>query len=476
MIDAESSAERAISSGRGGFGALIAGPLSLFLNRELEPEYEPVNSKRLVRTVDRIADRIDREPFVGALSVDPATLEVATEQPEAGIGVRRGLTAQSLLAAFRAGRGSIEIPVRRRPAPSPAEVEAVAREAERYLRKPLRVRSAGTEAVFAPEQVSGLLAIESSGDGTGGGPDSGIRLGADRGEVEAFVSRFAGSRDRQARDAGLDTPAQPPVTLSEQGDLSWSPRPGVASVREARAGRRVLQGQAVEATTEAIRAGRHRVRFRTERVEPGVTTAEAKDATALLGTFTTSYSCCEPRVTNIQRMAETVDGTVIGPGEQFSLNGIAGERTRANGYKPAPTIGEGNELIDTVGGGVSQFSTTAYNAAYFSGLQIDSHTPHSFYISRYPPGRESTLNFGTIDLLWTNDTSTPVVVRSSASDTSVTVSIYGGNGGRRVKAETQSRSDNDQGGFDMTVDRVVIGPDGSREREPFTTIYGVPAE
>ena len=188
----ESSAERAISSGRGGFGALIAGPLSLFLNRELEPEYEPVNSKRLVRTVDRIADRIDREPFVGALSVDPATLEVATEQPEAGIGVRRGLTAQSLLAAFRAGRGSMEIPVRRRPAPSPAEVEAVAREAERYLRKPLRVRSAGTETVFAPEQVAGLLAIESSGDGTDGGPDSGIRLGADRGEVEAFVSRFAG--------------------------------------------------------------------------------------------------------------------------------------------------------------------------------------------------------------------------------------------------------------------------------------------
>jgi len=364
------------------------------------------------------------------------------------------------------------IPFRRQSAPSPAEVASVAREAERYLRKPLRISTADGGAAFAPEQLAGVLAIEA----TGGGPSPGIRLGADSEGVGALVSEFAGSRDLPVRDAGLDTPARPPVTLTEQGDLTWSPKPGVATVRPARDGRRILQDRAVDATSRAVRNGSHQVRFLTERVEPGVTTSVARNATSLLGTFTTSYSCCEPRVTNIQRMAETVDGTVIGPGEQFSLNGVAGERTTANGYKPAPTIGEGNTLIDTVGGGVSQFSTTAYNAAYFAGLQIDSHTPHSFYISRYPPGRESTLDFGSIDLLWTNDTNAPVVVRSSASGTSVTVSIYGGNGGRRVKAETQSRSDSSQGGFDITIDRVIVGPDGTRTREPFTTFYGVPAE
>ena len=111
-----------------------------------------------------------------------------------------------------------------------------------------------------------------------------------------------------------------------------------------------------------------------------------------------------------------------------------------------------------------------------AGLQIDSHTPHSFYIDRYPAGREATLNFGTIDLLWTNDTEAPVVVRSSASDTAVTVSIYGGNGGRRVRAETQSRTSNDQGGFDITIDRVVVAGDGTRSRDSFTTVYGLPAE
>ena len=315
-----------------------------------------------------------------------------------------------------------------------------------------------------------MLAIESTGSGTG------VRLGVDADGVESLVAGFAKRRDRPARDAGLDTPAEPPVTLSEQGDLSWRPKPGAATVKQSRDGRQIRQRRAVRAMIRAVRAGEHQVRFDTERIAPSVTAAAAKNATSLLGTFTTSYTCCEPRVTNIQRMAETVDGTVIGPGEQFSLNGVAGERTKENGYKPAPTIGEGNELIDTVGGGVSQYSTTSYNAAYFAGLQIDSHTPHSFYISRYPPGRESTLNFGSIDLLWTNDTKAPVVIRSSASDTSVTVSIYGGNGGRRVQAQTQSRTDNGQGGFDITIDRVVTYGDGTRAREPYTTSYGVPAE
>jgi hypothetical protein len=472
VIDVEESAERAYSSGRAGTGTIVGGPLYLLGDRELEPAYEPVDTERLRRTVDRIADRVDREPFVGALSIDRETLEVGAEQPEAGVQVRRGPTEEGVLEAFQAGRGSIELPVRRQAAPSPTEVQSVVREAESYLRRPLRIRTAGGAAEFGPRRMADVLAIES----TGAGPNAGIRLGADTGKVESLVARFAERRDRPAQDAGLDTPSQPPVTLSEQGDLSWRPAPEAATVKQARDGRRIPQDQAVDATIDAVRNGEHRVRLTTERVEPNVTTDVAKNSTSLLGTFTTSYSCCEPRVTNIQRMAEAVDGTVIGPGEQFSLNGIAGERTRANGYKPAPTIGEGNELIDTVGGGVSQFSTTTYNAAYFAGLQIDAHTPHSFYISRYPPGRESTLNFGTIDLLWTNDTGGPVVVRSSASDTSVTVSIYGGNGGRRVRAETQSRSDNNQGGFDITIDRVIVYGDGTRAREPFTTSYGRPAD
>lgn len=469
-IDAEASAERAYAVGRSGVVALLSGPLDLFADRELEPVYRPVDRARLERTVARIAGRVDRPPFPGALDIDPQTLAVAVEPPEAGVVVSRAATEEALLDALLSGSERIEIPVEHVAAPSPSEVEAVRLDAERYLEKPFVVRTAGGPVSFTPRQLAALLTIEASGPG--GSP----RLSADPVETEALVARLAARRDRPARDARLDTPAQPPVTLSEQGDLSWSPVPGVATIEADRTGRRIRRERAVAATIDAVRRGEHSARFPTAPVAPETTTEEIKGATSLLGTFTTSYPCCEPRVANIQRMAATVDGTVIGPGEQFSLNGITGERTKANGYKPAPTIGEGNKLVNSVGGGVSQFSTTAYNAAYFAGLQIDAHTPHSFYISRYPPGRESTLNFGSIDLLWTNDTDTAVVVRSSAAETSVTVSIYGDNGGRRVKAETQSRSANGEGGFDITIDRVIVYGDGTRTREPYTTSYGLPAE
>ena len=81
-----------------------------------------------------------------------------------------------------------------------------------------------------------------------------------------------------------------------------------------------------------------------------------------------------------------------------------------------------------------------YNAAYFAGLQVDTHQPHSLYIDRYPPGREATLNFPDIDLKWTNDTDVPVLVRTFTRRRCVTVSLYGDNGGRRVSAKPGARS------------------------------------
>ncbi len=158
----------------------------------------------------------------------------------------------------------------------------------------------------------------------------------------------------------------------------------------------------------------------------------------LIGTFATHFECCQPRVTNIQRIARAVDGTLIAPGGEFSLNRVAGRRTRAKGYLPAPFIADG-EIVPSVGGGVSQFSTTVYNAAYFAGLRLDRHQPHSFYIERYPPGREATLDFPSIDLTWTNDTDAPVLVRASSTSSSVSVSLYGDNGGRQVSARSTPR-------------------------------------
>ena len=106
----------------------------------------------------------------------------------------------------------------------------------------------------------------------------------------------------------------------------------------------------------------------------------------LVSQFTTPHACCQPRVTNIQRAASILDGQIIPAGATFSLNTALGERTRARGFVSAPQIGEGGVLEDAVGGGVSQTATTVFNAAFFAGLKIVTHTPHEFWITRYPAG------------------------------------------------------------------------------------------
>lgn len=145
--------------------------------------------------------------------------------------------------------------------------------------------------------------------------------------------------------------------------------------------------------------------------------------TELVSEFTTNHSCCQNRVENIHRIADLVRGVVIMPGERFSVNDFVGPRTRENGFVSAGTIQQGH-YKDDVGGGISQFATTTFNAAFFAGLQLDDYKAHSIYISRYPYGREATLNYPDVDLAIVNNTPYAVLIWTAYTDTSITVQIY----------------------------------------------------
>ena len=161
----------------------------------------------------------------------------------------------------------------------------------------------------------------------------------------------------------------------------------------------------------------------------------------LIGQFTTFHPCCESRVTNIHLMAATIDGMVVSPGES-SINATVGERTSGKGYVPAPAIIGGEVYCcdhpANIGGGVSQVATTLFNAVFFAGLEDVFHQPHSLYISRYPMGREATL-WTAPDLVFRNDTSTPVTIDMSYSDTSLTATLYGDNEGDRSRMGSPGR-------------------------------------
>ena len=157
--------------------------------------------------------------------------------------------------------------------------------------------------------------------------------------------------------------------------------------------------------------------------------AEAMGEITKVSEYTTEHSCCENRVTNIQMMADAVDGALVWPGDEFSLNDHVGQRTLTKGYVPAPMILNG-EIVDDVGGGVSQFATTMYNAVFFGCYEDVEHTPHSLYFSRYPEGREATVSWGGPELVFKNDTEALLIIKTAYTSRSITVKMFGNTGGR----------------------------------------------
>ena len=179
-------------------------------------------------------------------------------------------------------------------------------------------------------------------------------------------------------------------------------------------------------------------------------TPQTPDFVQVIGEFTTSMVPGESRNRNIRVGAEYMNGDVISPGQTYSLNQGIGPRTRSRGFGDGGAI-SGGEFITAVGGGVSQLATTLFNAAWFSGIELVSHQPHSQYIDRYPPGREATINWGTIDLRVRNDSPNPITIRTSTTDSSVTVQLIG----------TPWAS----------VSTNYSGPSNPRSGQPFTASY-----
>ncbi len=167
------------------------------------------------------------------------------------------------------------------------------------------------------------------------------------------------------------------------------------------------------------------VELPTVRVEDdgGQARAEEYGITELVSTFTTRHRCCQNRVKNIQRIADLVRGQIIEPGETLSINDFVGRRTRDKGFVADGVIQSGH-FIDEVGGGISQFATTTFNAAFFAGLDIPEYQSHSIYISRYPYGREATLSFPLPDLELTNPTPYAVMIWPHYTGSSITVDMW----------------------------------------------------
>lgn len=145
----------------------------------------------------------------------------------------------------------------------------------------------------------------------------------------------------------------------------------------------------------------------------------------LLSEFTTYYATYERnRSTNIQLSTGSINGLVLMPGDIFSYNGVVGERTSARGYKLAGVY-ENGKVVQGIGGGICQTSTTLFNAALFANLEIVEHANHMFIPSYSSAGRDATVSYGTLDFKFKNSRNYPIKIVSYAQNGVVNFKLYG---------------------------------------------------
>ena len=169
-----------------------------------------------------------------------------------------------------------------------------------------------------------------------------------------------------------------------------------------------------------------------------------------LGKYSTRYDPTNKnRSNNISISTEKIDGTIIMPGETFSYNQTVGERTIAEGYKEAGAYA-GGRVVQDVGGGICQTSSTLYNAVLLANLEIVDRSNHQFLTSYVDPGRDATVAWGAIDFKFKNNRSYPIKIEASSKNGVCMMSIHG------IKEETE---------YEVTIQSVV------KSYIPYTTKY-----
>lgn len=434
------------------------------LTHRVPPAIE-VDPAALQSAVGRLAVTVDTPGGDGAIQFR-GTTPVALEPSDGHLLDRPG-AADVLRSSYLRSTGTVRLPVTTTaPKVSGAEIARVLRTVARpAVAAPVALRAGSRTVQVMPVDIAATLTFEPTPAGTLeprlDGPALNRRLAA----------RLAGVQvaPRDARFRFDD--GRPVVVPAVTGRTVHADDLSAALVR-------VLPLPAPRAVTVALRP-----------TPPRLSTAavQALGVRQVIGTFTTYHPCCRPRVTNIHRIADIVNGALVLPGQTFSLNGFVGERDTARGFVAAPMIDQGS-FVDAVGGGVSQFATTIFNAVFFAGLQDVQHTPHSYYISRYPAGRESTVSYPQPDFRFLNDSPYGVLIGTSYTATSLTVTFWGT---KRYDVESVSgpryapttltgvtynpRPDCEasRGGTGFSIDVTRIFRQGGREvrRESFHTRY-----
>ena len=325
------------------------------------------------------------------------------------------------------------------PEVSTVDAEARASAAAKYLAQPVTLRYRAKEVVLTREQMAGMLSINK---------------GVDADQYPLTFHNDHAAAELHRLFAFAETPAVD-ATVEVNDD-------GTAHITESQSGLALDMPVLMDELDDAAIGGGMRTIFVALKPSfPKLSTAdvESQGLAALGSQFVTYFAPRNTtRATNIALAAKLVDGTVVQPGQTFSLNAAMGPRTANRGFDYAPVIASDNVLRQGVGGGVCQYATTLFNAVFFAGLPVVEREAHSIYISHYPTGRDATVSWGSADFKFKNDTSKSITIRSWISGGALTVALVGKTG-RTVAYKTSDFYDIHKPAHGKSNPRVIYDSD-----------------
>jgi vancomycin resistance protein YoaR len=425
-----------------------------------------VDSAKLGAEVTTLAGDTDMPATEPGIVVQGTT--VTSTPGKGGQVLDKAGAQQALTDAFLRTTEPVALPVvDSEPTVSPdAAAQAVAT-AKALVSGPVQVHVGAITATIPPAAIGGAVSFPAV--------DGQLKPTLNGDVLRAAIAPKLTKVEKYGRDATWSVKTGKPVLIPSRSGTGVSPTALAASVLAAAS---TADGsRSVQATIGPIPAK--------------LTTEQARKLGVVqkLSSFTQHFPYAAYRVQNIGAAARSINGTLLLPGETFSLNKILGERTVANGYTKGFVVGPGGVFKEDLGGGVSTSATATWTAAFYAGLQRVHTQAHSIWISRYRPGLEATVAWGQFDMSFRNDTPHAVLVTTIMTDTSITVQMWGTKVYDKITAVSGPRYDvsapaktqydptptcHAQGGvegFSIDVYRVFWKGGKEVKREKITTHY-----
>lgn len=365
-----------------------------------QPAVSEVDSEALADAIAAAAVELDVPPVEGAVVFEG--VEASVVEPTDGFAVVVGDTARLVLETWLDGEAIQAVTDVVEPTVGSDAVEAALEEIVAPLTSaPLTVQVGEIVTEVPVDRLVAAARIEADGDS--------LVLRIDGEALRSAVYELNPGIGEEPRDATVRLEGGRPTVV-----------PAVVGA-----------GIEPEALAEAAAAAALSTDQRTAvldlvEIQPEFTTeqAEALGIVEEIGVFSTPLTADSVRTRNLVVGTAAINGTLVLPGETFSLIEALGPITPARGFTTSGVVVDG-VASQAIGGGLSQLATTTFNAAYFAGMDDVFHKPHSRWFSRYPEGREATMFTPSIDLKWRNNTDYGVLVQAWVADNRTYVRLWG---------------------------------------------------